>query len=96
MADPNDMNKRVGAAIRPVAEEMEARLEGDFSDRDTLAIRTAILKACVAGMHLGTVETTAQVIEQAPGATINLTTSPLADQLARLDLWADEYGAEGS
>lgn len=91
------MSKRAGAAIRPISEEMEARLEGDLSDRDMLAIRTAILKACAAGMHLGTVETTAQVIEQAPaGATVNLNNSPLADRLTQLDLWAAEYGDGGS
>lgn len=92
MNDPGGMAKRAGAALRPISEEMEDRLEADLPDRDLAAIRTALLKACVVGMHLGTVETTAQVIEQAPAAKITLNSIQIDEQLEQFDLWAAEYG----
>lgn len=88
MDDSSGMTKRVGAALKPISEEMEDRLESDLADRDMAAIR----KACIAGKHLGTVETTAQIIEQAPEANVTLNTPQLEDELARSDLWAAEYG----
>jgi hypothetical protein len=92
MDDPHRMNKRIGAALKPISQELDTRLEGDLSGRDLAAVRTSILKACVVGMHMGTVETTAQVIEQAPGANVTLKADQLDDQLARFDLWAAEFG----
>jgi hypothetical protein len=92
MDDSSGMTKRVGAALKPISKEMEDRLESDLADRDMAAIRTAILKACIAGKHLGAVETTAQIIEQAPEANVTLNTPQLEDELARFDLWAAEYG----
>jgi hypothetical protein len=92
MDDRSGMTKRVGAALKPISEEVEDRLETDLPDRDLAAIRTAILKACIAGKHLGMVETTAQLIEQAPGANITLNTPQLVYELVKFDLWAAEYG----
>jgi hypothetical protein len=76
MDDSSGMAKRVGAALKPISKEMEDR-RSDVTDRDMAATRTAIQKACIAGKHLGTVETTAQVIEQAPEANVTLNTPSL-------------------
>jgi hypothetical protein len=91
MSNP-EMSKRMGAALKPISEEMEDRLEGGLTERDVAAIRTAVLKACIVGTHLGTVEATAQVVEQAPGVDVTLNYPQIDDELARFDLWAAEYG----
>jgi hypothetical protein len=91
--DPMKINERAMEIVAPIAKEMRDRLLVAPGDQDVLAITTALLKAFVTGMHLGTTETTAQVIEQSDSRThVTLDGRQLDEQLARFDLWAEKYG----
>jgi hypothetical protein len=69
-----------------IARELWARLEDELSDKDALAISTALTKAVIEGANRAIVDVTAQVTEQlAPQITMD----PMAEVP---DMWAEEYG----
>ncbi len=75
-------------AVAPIDAELRARLEHRPSERDWLAITTAIAKACVEGVRRGAGEFSEQVDEALP--TDREVHWHL--DLACNDLWAERYG----
>lgn len=87
-----------GESVAPIEQELRQRLAMELTDRESLAIDTALLKAFINGMRTGSAETTERVLD-APGAPIGLsggrqwpTVEQLDPQLPWLDPWADSYG----
>jgi hypothetical protein len=74
-----------GAIVR----ELSERLDAELSEKDVVAVSSAITRALLAGAQRGIAEATAQVIEQLPGAEIKLH----ADVLQH-DEWAERYGGD--
>jgi transcription antitermination factor NusA-like protein len=78
---------RVTERVKPIAEQLMERLEvAELSNKDTIAITTALSKAASAGIHLGVVETIAQAAQQ--NVVIDHWWGPPDES----DLWAELYG----
>ena len=72
----------------PISAELRARLEISLSEKDWLAITTAIAKATVEGLRRGANELSAQVEEAIPdGQQVSWDLD-----LDCTDLWAQRYG----
>ena len=74
-------------SARSIAVELWERLEIDPSEKDVLAISTAVEKAIVTGARAGVAEAAAQVQEALPEAKVNL-----HQDIASTDEWAERYG----
>jgi hypothetical protein len=101
MAEDGDSQRIVGLAseaVAPIGEELRQRLAIELTDKQAVAIQTALLKAFINGMRTGSAET-AQRIVDASGTPIGLsgrqlpTLEQLDPQMPWLDPWADSYGA---
>jgi hypothetical protein len=100
MAEDGDSQRIVGLAtesVAPIEDELRQRLAMELTDKDLLAIETALLKAFMNGMRTGSAET-AERVRDAPAQPGGLSGSPppiveqLDPQLPWLDPWADAYG----
>ncbi len=72
-----------------IAREMWDRIEGEISEKDGVAISTAIVKAALAGVNRGLVDSAAQLAEKLPGASVSV--EPPAEVP---DAWRKQYGAD--
>jgi hypothetical protein len=91
-------------AVAPIDEELRQRLGSELTDRDSLALESALLKAFVNGMRAGAGEVAERVIDRSAasagfgaagfGAGPQPTAGDLDPQLPRLDPWAERYGRE--
>ncbi len=96
--DPTGVGALASEAVAPIEEELRQRLLVEVSDRDALAIETALLKAFINGMRAGAAGTSESMTEQIlTGGTMASNPIPLVaeidPQLPWLDPWADRYGA---
>ena len=62
--DPTGIIELATETIAPVREELRQRLGGEFDERDSLAIETALLKAFISGVREGNTDTAEKVVEQ--------------------------------
>lgn len=86
-------------AVAPIDEELRQRLGGELTDKDSLALESALLKAFVNGMRVGAGEVAERVIDRSAasagfGARQQPTAKELEPELPRLDPWAERYGHE--
>lgn len=87
-------------AVAPIEQELRQRLVVSVSDRDSLAIEAALLKAFINGMHTAAAGAAEAVIEQT-GALTTFGGRPipaaaeLDPPLPSMDPWADRYGSGG-
>jgi hypothetical protein len=75
---------------RALCGELLDRLEVDLSQRDRLAAASAVTKALMIGVRLGSAEVVAQAIEK--GVDTHVTHDIGDEELRASDLWAREYG----
>ncbi len=75
-------------ATLPICEELRARLDAELSEKDWLAVTTAIAKATIEGLRRGTNELAAQVDEALPAEK----EVHWDLDLDCTDLWAERYG----
>jgi len=68
--------------------ELERRLEGAISDKDMVAITTAIMKAGIVGADQAAIDTAADLISKG----INVTLDKPGGAVDGADLWAEKYG----
>ena len=81
-----------GESVAPIGQELRQRLAMELTDRESLAIDTALLKAFINGMRTGSAETAERIVD-APGAPIGFGgLEQLDPQLPWLDAWDDKYG----
>jgi hypothetical protein len=69
-----------------IAREMWSRIEGDISEKDELAIGTAITKVAIASVRRASAEVAAQVAESGIQVQIQVGAQEAADE------WAERYG----
>jgi hypothetical protein len=101
MAEDGDSERIVELAtesVAPIEEELRQRLAMELTDKQSLAIETALLKAFINGMRTGSAETVGRVLDlPAPPIGLSGRQSPtfeqLDPQLPWLDPWADAHGA---
>jgi len=75
----------IDEAVAPIATELRTRLHGDLSERDAVAVHTAVLKAAMAGARLGASEVVASLVEQGKDVRLEL-------RYEEIDEWRDRYG----
>ena len=100
MAEPEEMDEieqLATEAVAPIDEELRRRLGGELTDKDSLALESALLKAFVNGMSAGAGEVAERAIDSASassgfGAGPRPTPGELNIQLPSLDPWAERYG----
>jgi hypothetical protein len=100
MAEDGDSERIVELAsesVAPIEQELRQRLALELTDKDSLAIETALLKAFINGMRTGSAETAERVLDGAgPPSDLSGRQPPtieqLDPQLPWLDPWADSYG----
>ncbi len=84
----NDLTKMLRDSLRPITEEMDARIE-ELSAADALAVRSALVKAAVMGVRLGFADAVVQLVERLgpddPRAELRL-------EIIDADPWAEEHG----
>jgi hypothetical protein len=69
--------------------EVVERLDADLSEKDLVAVATAITKALVVAANRGVAEATAQIAEQHPDLELKL-----HHDVTQYDEWAERYGDE--
>lgn len=79
------LTEAIDAAIEPIVAELRTRLHGDLSEPDALAVRTAVLKAAMAGARLGASEVVASLVEQGKDVRLEL-------RYEEIDEWRERYG----
>jgi hypothetical protein len=84
-----DITRYASDATQRIAEELGSRMSRGLSERESVAITTAILKGVVAGVRIGAAEVSAQAIEH--GVKIHLNLDEVG--LGGLDPWLERYGA---
>jgi hypothetical protein len=107
MAKPEEIDEieqLATEAVAPIDEELRQRLGSELTDKDSLALESALLKAFVNGMRAGAGEITERVIDNAAastgfgaagfGAGPRTTANELDRELPRLDPWAERYGRQ--
>lgn len=101
MAEDEDSERVVELAsesVAPIEQELRQRLALALTDKESLAIETALLKAFINGMRTGSAETAERVVDGVVpptglGGRQEPTIEQLDPQLPWLDPWADSYGA---
>lgn len=71
--------------LLPIVDEVTARLEAELSERDMLAVETAVRKAAAEGVRLAALEVAAQAQQDGGMLTVDLDVEPA-------DAWAERYG----
>jgi hypothetical protein len=77
-------------AAQPITDELESRLENDLSERDVIAVGTAIGKAIVLGIAIARNTVDSALRQRTPPIEIEF---PPGMTAAARDVWADRYGA---
>lgn len=83
-----DPNEALRLAINEINNELTERFDGPLSERNVVAITTAIRKAGVAGFRIGAGQLM-DAVEARTGSRFNF---EVADQIGDPDAWAARYG----
>jgi len=75
-------------SVQPIVREVHERLDAELSEKDLIAVSTAIAKSVVEGARAGVAEAAAQVQEALPDAHIHL-----QQEISEYDEWAERYGS---
>jgi hypothetical protein len=84
------LTKVIADTCAEASREMWARIEGEISEKDELAIASALTKVATESARLATLEVVAQVTESTPQVTMT-TEFTIIDH----DPWAERYGESG-
>jgi hypothetical protein len=76
--------------VEPIVDELLERLEVELTEKDRVAVGTAISKAIIKGTELGAAATVGHVIEQ-HGIEVPIDAS-VEETLEVADVWAEKYG----
>lgn len=89
MSDVNGLTQAVIDDGAEILLELWERLDADLSEKDRVAVSTAICKALDAGVKRGFAEVGAQLIEQEVPVELRNMRTPIEDE------WAELYGGGG-
>ncbi len=84
-----DSTPYLAEVVAPIVQELEERLDDDLTEKDRIALATAMGKVSVAGFRQGVLSTqTAIAVEEGKMFAVNV------EQPDPSDEWAELYGEE--